>query len=377
MALNRVRIGDIVVPIRIKCNIPNLNENDVSGINRDKEFFEPSKQVGKDTTDYKIVPPGCFACNLMHVGRDVVLPIAINRTKKNKIVSPAYNVFDLKNEDKILKDYLFIFLNSYEKDRFFWFHTDSSIRDGMDWELFCNIEIEVPSVEIQQKYVDLYVGLLRNMKSFEANIDDIKLFCDLYLDDIKHKFGFTKLKGLIKEINIRNKEFNTDNLKGVDNNGDFIEPKRISIDPESLKIVKNGEIVYNRAVERLTNKFSFAIRNGDPCAVSSSYIVFTSINEEKLLNKYIVLCTSRKEFCRYAKFVSKGSAHENFEFCDLENASIPIPPIEIQKNLVKILDSKQKRREFYFKSKNMIAKICPVLIAGSMKEAEGDESYAN
>lgn len=115
MALNRVRFGDYIKLVKEKCGISNLTPNDVSGINRDKEFFEPSKQVGSDTSSYKIVPPNCFACNIMHVGRDVVLPIALNTSNKNKIVSPAYIVFEWTGEKVLLKEYLFIMLKSNEK----------------------------------------------------------------------------------------------------------------------------------------------------------------------------------------------------------------------------------------------------------------------
>ena len=96
MELTNIKIGKYIELYSEKCNIPNLTNDDVSGINKDKEFFEPSNQVGADTSKYKIVPPGYFACNLMHVGRDVVLPIAYNHSTKNKIVSPAYHVFKLK-----------------------------------------------------------------------------------------------------------------------------------------------------------------------------------------------------------------------------------------------------------------------------------------
>ena len=371
MALNKVRIGDHIELVKIKCGIPNLTIDDVSGITREKEFLEPSKQIGKDTSNYKIVPPDCFACNLMHVGRDVVLPIAINRTNKNKIVSPAYTVFKFKNEDDLLKDYFFIFLNSSEKDRFFWFHCDSSVRDGMDWETFCNLIIEVPDKTIQQKYVNVYNSLLSNLKTYETGLDDLKIVCDSFIERMKHKYGFTKLGPYIHEIDIRNKQLQCTNYKGIDNNGDFIEPKRLSIDPYNLKIVKNGEIAYNRAVERLVSKFSFAYRSGDDCAVSSSYIIFSSNDENVLLNKYITICTSRSEFCRYAKFVSKGSAHENFEYDDLEKASIPIPTIEEQRYIVEILESKKIRREYYFKLKELIYSICPILVRGSLLEAGG------
>ena len=132
MGLNKVKIGTFVELYSEACGIPNLTVNDVSGVNRDKEFFEPSKQVGADTSKYKVVPPNYFACNLMHVGRDVVLPIALNHSGKNKIVSPAYTVFSITDETILLKEYFFILLKSEERDRYFWFHTDSSIRDGME-----------------------------------------------------------------------------------------------------------------------------------------------------------------------------------------------------------------------------------------------------
>lgn len=82
MGLNK--LGDFLKFYSQQCNIPDLTENEISGVNKDREFFEPSKQVGANTSKYKIVPPNHFACNLMHVGRDKILPIALNHTKKKK-----------------------------------------------------------------------------------------------------------------------------------------------------------------------------------------------------------------------------------------------------------------------------------------------------
>ena len=106
MGLSKIRIGDYIVQHKEKCGVPNLTCWDVSGVNKDKQFFVPSQQVGGNTSNYKVVPPNYFACNLMHVGRDVVLPIALNKTSENKVVSPAYTVFKLINEDVILRDFL-------------------------------------------------------------------------------------------------------------------------------------------------------------------------------------------------------------------------------------------------------------------------------
>ena len=104
MSLIEQRIGDLITQYNETCN-QQVTADEISGVNREKEFFEPARQVGSDTSSYKIVPPGYFACNLMHVGRDIVLPIAYNySTAKNKIVSPAYTVFFLNNHEILINN---------------------------------------------------------------------------------------------------------------------------------------------------------------------------------------------------------------------------------------------------------------------------------
>ena len=157
MALRRIRLGDYLEPLKQKCGIAKLDPMEVSGVNRDKEFFEPSRQIGEDTVNYQNVPPRYFACNLMHVGRDKVLPIAYNHTNTIKHVSPAYSVFRIKKNNVISELYFFLYLKSDERDRFFWFNTDSSIRDGMTWDDLCNVELELPDLPTQEKFVKVYL----------------------------------------------------------------------------------------------------------------------------------------------------------------------------------------------------------------------------
>ena len=90
MKFNKLKLGNLVEFYSEKCGISNLTKWEVSGINKDKEFFGPSKQVGADTSDYQIVPPTYFACNLMHVGRDKLLPVALNYSDNKKYVKRDY-----------------------------------------------------------------------------------------------------------------------------------------------------------------------------------------------------------------------------------------------------------------------------------------------
>ena len=331
MALSKVRLGDYLKLYRECCGIADLTCWDVSGVNKNKEFFEPAKQVGEDTSNYKIVPPDYFACNLMHIGRDVVLPIALNRTSKNKYVSPAYTVFFLVNEDLILKDYLFMYLNSSEKDRFFWFHCDGSVRDGMDWNVFCDMEIEVPPIEIQQKYVDIYQGMVNNQRAYERGLEDLKLVCDGYIEDLRRKMPSEAIGKYIVEQNIRNNNLAVVDVQGVNNASGFGVTKAdtAGLDFHNYKIVYESFFTYNPS---RINIGSIALRreNVPPCIVSPMYIVFSVIDSNVLLPEYLMLWFARKEFQRSTLFYATGSVRDTFDFSNMREVKIPIPDIEVQ-----------------------------------------------
>ena len=366
MALNKVRIGDHVELIKIKCGIPNLTVNDVSGINRKKEFFEPSKQVGKNTSEYKIVPPDCFACNLMHVGRDVALPIAINRTSNNKIVSPAYTVFKFKVEEELLKDYFFIFLSSVEKDRFFWFHCDSSVRDGMDWSVFCNLTIEVPSIDIQKKYIKIYHGLLNNLNSFSIKIDDLKLATDAYLEELRRNIGTEPIGSYIEERKERNSSGEITKVLGISKNG-FIPPKQDIGDITNYWKFYKEDFVYSPP--RINVGSIGLYKNEDIAICSPIYVVFYVKDKEKLMSEYLDIWMHRKEFLRSTDFFSIASVRNNYSFDLLSKAEIAIPTIDIQQKIVCLYRMINIRKYYANIIKQRIYSICPILVRGSLNEA--------
>lgn len=41
MALTKYRLGELIKPFSRKCGVPDLMPDQVSGVNREKEFFEP------------------------------------------------------------------------------------------------------------------------------------------------------------------------------------------------------------------------------------------------------------------------------------------------------------------------------------------------
>lgn len=374
MALTRYYIGRFVETYIEVCGISDLSTDDVSGVNRDKEFFEPSKQVGTDTSKYKVVPPNYFACNLMHVGRDVVLPVALNHTNHNKIVSPAYTVFKVIDNEELLRDYFFIMLKSSERDRYFWFHTDSSVRDGMSWEDFCNLEIELPPLPIQQKYVNVYNAMLANQRVYESGLDDLKLICDAYIDKLRHELIQEPIGQYIEMSSQKNDDliYSVNDVRGISIEKRFITTKAdmTGVSLKNYSVILPDEFAYVTVTSRNGEKLSLA-HNGseDTYLCSSSYVVFLVNNKEKLLPSYLSIFFNRAEFDRYSRFHSWGSARETFNWSDMCDVKIPVPDIKIQQYIVNIYTVYQLRREINEQLKVQIKDICPILIKGSIEEA--------
>jgi len=166
MKSNYKRIGDHIERISTKNIDGKLSR--LLGIKIDK-YFMPSvaNVVGTDLSKYKIVHPNQFSCNRMHVGRDFRLPVALSGEDDSFIVSPAYDVFYIKDTSELLPEYLMMWFRRPEFDRETWFHTDTDVRGKLGWEDFCDMTLPVPSITKQQAIVDEYNVITRRISILE------------------------------------------------------------------------------------------------------------------------------------------------------------------------------------------------------------------
>lgn len=371
MKLTKCRIGDCVEVYNEACGNPNLTVDDVSGVNRDKEFFEPSKQVGSDTSKYKIVPPNYFACNLMHVGRDRLLPIALNHTNKNKYVSPAYTVFRIKEDTSLIREYFFMMLKSDERDRYFWFHTDSSVRDGMSWDDFCDLTFRLPAVEIQQKYVNVYRALLENQRSYEMGLNDLLISLDAVVDNYKHISKRKKVGEIVIERDNRNKEGLITDVQGINITKQFMPSvaDTTNVNLCKYKIVQKGQFAYSGMQTGRDRCIRIALYNGDdPIIISPAYTVLET-NSSMVLAEYFMMWFTRNESDRLGWFMSDSSIRANLDLERFYETEIPIPDLKVQDSIVKLYKTYIDRRNINEALKKKIDEICPILIKGSIEEA--------
>ena len=284
------------------------------------------------------------------------------------MISSIYTVFRVSKSNLLSSDYLFMYFNRPEFDRYARFNSWGSARETFDWDTMCDIDIELPDLPTQQKYVDIYKAMVANQQSYEHGLEDLKLVCDGYIEDLRRKMPCEKIGPYIRECNEKNDNNAITLFQGVTVDHVFTDPKRVAEDSENGSVVRTGQFAFNKVMKAHNTKLPIALREGPDCVVSNSYQVFEVIDEKKLLPKYLLLWMNRAETQRYAGFISFGTTRDIFSFEDMGEISIPIPNIETQQAIVNIFTVYQKRVEINEQLKAQIKDICPILIRGSLEE---------
>ncbi|MBT4269550.1 MAG: restriction endonuclease subunit S [Deltaproteobacteria bacterium] len=359
------RLGDYIQLVDSRNK--ELSITNLLGINISKNFMPSIANTSNiDLSRYKIISKDQFATNIMHVGRDERLPVALYGFVEPAIISPAYMTFEVIDQNELLPEYLMITFQRSEFDRLSWYYCDSSIRGGLEWERLCEMKIPIPDIEEQQKQVMLYNALLFNQKSYENSLADLQLICDTFIENLIKTEKPKVLGEFIEQSDERNKDLQVTLLQGVSTAKVLIETKAntTGVNFKTYKVVRTGEFVYVADTSRRGDKIALAMNSAEPCIVSGIYTVFRVNKPKELLSEYLYLWFARPEFDRYARFHSWGSARETFDWTDMCDVKLPIPDIKVQEAIITIYNTLETRKQINEKLKNTIKPLCPVLIKG-------------
>ena len=336
------------------------------GINREKMFMPTVADTNQlDNSKYKVVGRGIFAFSGMQTGRDQCIRLALREDKNPVLLSPAYTTFKIKDGCKLLPEYLFIFFNRREMDRYGAFLSDGSIRSNLDWDRFCDIRIPLPSLEVQQELVDTYAGLKRLAEENEALVAPLSQACQAFAVDCQRKYPTVELGECIEARDERNAEgkYTLDDVRGISTDKAFIPTKAdmSGVSLTSYKVVNPSGFVYVADTSRRGGKIALAHNDtGRSLLVSSVYTVFKT--EDSLLPEYLYLLLSRAEFDRYARFNSWGSARESFDWEELRRVQIPLPPLEVQRSIANLYHCMEEARRIARAARAQLQTLCPALI---------------
>jgi type I restriction enzyme, S subunit len=167
------RLGEYIKDVKVKNR--DLTSELLLGINVNK-YFIPSVAniIGTDLSNYKLISKNQFACNRMHVGRDYRIPIALSDKEDAFIVSPAYDVFEIKDTAILLPEYLMMWFSRNEFDRNAWYYTDADVRGGLAWKALCDMQLPIPSIEKQREIVKEYKTIQDRIRLNEKLIQKLE-----------------------------------------------------------------------------------------------------------------------------------------------------------------------------------------------------------
>ena len=135
------------------------------GLSVTKEFIPSvANTIGANIANYKIIRKGQFACSIMQVRRDKKMPVALLTEFEEAIISQAYPVFDVIDENTLLPEYLMMWMSRSEFDRHACFLAVGGVRGSLEWEDFLEMEFPIPSIEKQREVVKEYNTVVNRIK---------------------------------------------------------------------------------------------------------------------------------------------------------------------------------------------------------------------
>lgn len=372
MALTKYNLGELLELTTETNSELKYGPDDVKGMTITKEII-PTKANVKDTDlkKFLVVHPKEFIFNPRTHGKKI--GFGYNSTGETFLISWNNIAFRIKKnvEKSVLPEYLFLHFNRSEWDREACYRSWGSSTEVFSWYALCEMVLELPPIEIQQKYVDIYNAMVSNQECYERGLEDLKLTCDAYIEDLRRKTSCKPIAEYLLETKQKNENAELLTNRSVSNTKIFIDAKEAvvsGVDTKNYLIVEQNDFAYNTVTTRNADKLSIALNTEGRCLVSPLYTTFRVV-KEGLLPEYLCLWFNRSEYDRYARFESWGSARELYSFDTLAETQIPIPDTAIQQSIVNIYKSYSERRTINERLKAQIKDMCPILIKGSIEEA--------
>lgn len=376
MALNKYKLGDLIQESFRKNDRLQFDISYVRGISNNKQITQTKADVDNSVIHkFYIVNPGEFIYNPRTTRMGDKVGLGYNDTKTPLLFSFNNIAFYIKEKAKtiLLPEYLYMFFNRSEFDRYAMINGWGSATELFGIDEMYDIDIVLPELPVQQKYVDIYKAMVANQQSYERGLEDLKLACDGYIEDLRRKMPSEKIgKYLIWSDQRNSCGLPVDAVRGLSTGKEMISTKADmdGVGLENYKTVKPGQIAYVPDTSRRGDKISLGFNNTEDSYLVSSISTVFGTNTERLIPEYLMLFLTRTEFDRYARFHSWGSARETFDWGEMCDVQIPIPDVQVQKAIAEVFAVYNARKRINEQLKAQIKDICPILIKGSLEDTK-------
>ena len=324
------RLGDYIREVEVK---------KLMGVSISKEFMPSiANTIGTDMSSYKVVDPRQFAYGPVTSRNGDKISIALYKKDEKAIVSQAYTIFEVKNKQELLPEYLMMWFRRPEFDRYARFKSHGSAREIFSWEEMCDVELPVPSIEQQQKIVSEYEAVTRRIRLNERIIAKLEetaqaLYRKMFVDEIDKEnlpegWRMSRLTDIAEYLNgvacqtypaevhsipvLKIRELSQGYC---DNNSD-----RASCIPEKF-IIKGGEIIFSWSATLLIE-----IWCGEVCALNQHLFKVVPLGYPK----WFVFLSTQRHIQTWKNIISaKATSMGHIKREDLENALVFLPPSKL------------------------------------------------
>lgn len=372
MKSNYKKLGQFIRQVDVR-NTDGKEEN-LLGVSVQKQFIPSiANTVGTDFRKYKVVKKGQFTYIPDTSRRGDKIGIALLEDYEEGLVSNVYTVFEIIDEKQLIPEYLMLWFSRPEFDRYARFKSHGSVREVMDWDEMCKVELPVPPYEKQKEIVDGYKAITERIALKQKINDNLvstlqsiykKMFLESQntymttpLADLCSKIGsgatpkggkvayFDKGISLIRSMNVFDYFFSYPELAHI---------SQIQANALANVEIQQADVLFNITGVSVTR-----------CCVVPDDVLPARVNQHvmiirpykgKNMSYYIMctLCTSENK-AKLLGIGQSGSTREAINKQELESFEIPVPSDEELESFEKIAT---KIYAFIFSNTNEIRMLC-------------------
>ena len=361
-----VRLGDYIEQCDKRNTDLRYDISDVMGMTITKEIISTKANLeGNDLSKFKIVDPGEFVFNPRTHGKRIGL--GLNNTNKAFLISWNNIAFRIAHKDKLLPNYLYLYFNRDEWDRYACFNSWGSSTEVFTWNELCRMEIPLPSVAEQQKVVNVWRAFREIKEQNEAKAAPLMQLCQSYIQEIRKKNNVRnyRIGNAIEVIDKTNKDSSPYEVLGLNNNKMFM-PTVASMDTintSKYKIIRKGEFAFSGMQTGRDKCIRIALYDEDiPALISPAYTTFILDKKEPILPEYFMMIFKNSEMDRLGWFYSDSSVRANLDWNRFIDIEIPLPLIEVQQAIVNIYKCANEARQIAEEADRLSREVCPALL---------------
>lgn len=361
-----VRLGDYIEQCDKRNTDLRYDISDVMGMTITKEIISTKANLeGNDLSKFKIVDPGEFVFNPRTHGKRIGL--GLNNTNKAFLISWNNIAFRIAYKDKLLPNYLYLYFNRDEWDRYACFNSWGSSTEVFTWNELCRMEIPLPSVAEQQKVVNVWRAFREIKEQNEAKAAPLMQLCQSYIQEIRKKNNVRnyRIGNAIEVIDKTNKDSSPYEVLGLNNNKMFM-PTVASMDTintSKYKIIRKGEFAFSGMQTGRDKCIRIALYDEDiPALISPAYTTFILDKKEPILPEYFMMIFKNSEMDRLGWFYSDSSVRANLDWNRFIDIEIPLPPIEVQQAIVNIYKCANEAKLIAEEADRLSREVCPALL---------------